>query len=271
MAIVAPNLSPDLLKRLTYSKYLLGRAVTLQREGNELATAEAVLVAHDATEMLMRVVVDSLGAKPPDNFMQFWKNVAQKNGVEPPHKAAIDRLNNLRVGFKHLGNLPNPSVVGDLLPVVTAFCHEIASLYLKIDLETVGMADLIPNDEAREKVREAETEFEKGRLENAMLSLRLAYDKLFEQAGKTFGFFGLDAWEASLIDRNLAALIRHVNLISVGINPIRAQRAAKLMPGILRFQGGNTQVQWWRKPTAEEYEFCRDFVIDFGLRLVQSE
>jgi hypothetical protein len=141
MATSVPALIPDLIRRVTYSKYLLRRATSLQREANELATAEAVLVAHDGAEMLMRVVVDFLGAKVPDRFMLFWQNVTEKTSIQPPHKAAMDRLNDLRVGFKHKGNLPNRSVADNLLPVVTAFCYEIASLYLKLDYETVSLAD----------------------------------------------------------------------------------------------------------------------------------
>ena len=58
MASPATAVAPDLIRRITYSKYLLRRATFLQREGNELATAEALLFAHDGAEMLMRVVTD---------------------------------------------------------------------------------------------------------------------------------------------------------------------------------------------------------------------
>jgi hypothetical protein len=47
MASPATAVAPDLIRRITYSKYLLRRATFLQREGNELATAEALLFAHD--------------------------------------------------------------------------------------------------------------------------------------------------------------------------------------------------------------------------------
>jgi len=275
MATPAHSLSPDLLRRLTYSKYLLRRANSLQRDDNELATAEAVLVAHDAAEMLMRVVVDAVGAKPPDKFMQFWQNIADKTGKLPPHKAEIDRLNNLRVGFKHLGNLPNPTTVGDLLPVVTAFCSGIAGLYLNLDFGAVSMADLIANEEARQKVKEAQTAFAEGDLENALLSLGMAYDKLYQQADEKFGFLSVNAPRNDFLQnftQGLILLARRVNLLSVGVNPIRAQKFGQLTPSrVYSPFTGSMEVQWWRKPTAEDYEYCRDFVIDFGLRLIQSE
>lgn len=188
MTTPVPALLPDHIKRITYSKYLFSKASSLQRDSNELASAQAVLVAHDATEMLMRVVLDFIGAKPLDKFMQFWKNVPDVSGCTmPPHKAALDRFNNLRVGFKHLGNLPNPTVVDELFPVVTAFCHEIASLYLRIDLEAVSLADLIQNEAARRRVREAEQSFASGDKQNAFLALGLAFDELHKDAHKKLG------------------------------------------------------------------------------------
>ena len=188
MATPASTLAPDLIKRITYSKYLLRRATSLQREGNELATAEALLFAHDAAEMLMRVVTDYLGASPAKEFMHFWNNVAERTkSAEPPHRGAMDRLNNLRIGFKHKGNLPNRTVVDDLLPIVTSFCLDIAALYLKLDYETISLADLITNDEAQKEVKKAEEAFAKGDAEATFLALGVAYDKLREEARQARG------------------------------------------------------------------------------------
>jgi hypothetical protein len=115
-------LLPDQVRRLIYSRYLLARAGTLQGDGGELASAEALLAVHDSAEILMRVVTDHLGARPAHDFMDFWKNVKDSGHPEPPYRGAMDRVNNLRVGFKHKGNLPHPGVVRDLMPSVTAFC-----------------------------------------------------------------------------------------------------------------------------------------------------
>jgi hypothetical protein len=59
-----PTLSPDLLKRVIYSKYIMQRAQNLEAEEHDLALAGAILAAHDAVEMLMRVVTDKLNIHP---------------------------------------------------------------------------------------------------------------------------------------------------------------------------------------------------------------
>lgn len=291
MATPAPALSPDLVKRLSYSKYLLRRAVSLQREGNELATAEAVLVGHDAAEMLMRVVTDFLGAKPPDQFMRFWQSVTDATGTPPPHKTAMDRLNNLRVGFKHLGNLPNRAAVGDLVPVVTAFCHEIVSLYLKTDFETVSLADLIPNEEARKKAKEAEQSFASGDKQNAFFALGLAYDKLHKDAREKMGLAieqgHWDRWDRSFrwsgdaekfakalhldqMAKEMQRLIDITNLLVSGIRPQEFRRFSSLTPLRQYTMSGSVQAVWrrdWQTLDAEAFDFCYSFVIDFALRL----
>ena len=107
------SLSPDLLKRLTYSKYLLCRAKELRGRGDELSSAEATLTAHDSAEMLMRVTTDFLGAKSEQEFMKFWQSVQDKTGTAPPHKGQMDQFNKVRTEFKHRGILPNAGVVAD--------------------------------------------------------------------------------------------------------------------------------------------------------------
>lgn len=283
MATPAPSLSPDLLKRLIYSKYLLRRAASLQREGNELATAEAVLVLHDAAEMLMRVVAEAVRAKPPDRFMEFWKNLSDKTRTAPPHRVAMERLNNLRVGFKHLGNLPNPAVVADLLPVVTAFCHEIASLYLKLDFEAVSVADLIPNAEARAKVKEAEAIFGNGEAQDAFAALGIAYDKLRSDARNKLGVAvsqheserwdspfcyawprnmrdSIEALQLDKMGAHIQALIDTVNILLLGISPQKLRKFEKLTPERFYNPGGDLCATSWRFGTrppldAEAFSF----------------
>jgi len=282
---------PDLIRRVTYSKYLLRRATSLQRDGNELATAEAVLVAHDGAEMLMRVVVDFLGAKVPDRFMQFWQNVTEKTSIQPPHKTAMDRLNDLRVGFKHKGNLPNRSVADNLLPVVTAFCHEIASLYLKLDYETVSLADLIPNQRARDEVKKAEGAFMNGDAEKAFLGLGVAYDRLRDEVRNTRGPAMLqghwDRWDSSFhwkgearqyaealridkMGKDLQRLIDLTDSLVMGIQPQQLRKFESLTPYRSYTASGEMMVNWsGHIPTldTEAFEFCQSFVIDFALRL----
>ncbi|MDR3678118.1 MAG: hypothetical protein P4N24_21735 [Acidobacteriota bacterium] len=271
-------MTPDKLKRLTYSKYLFRRAKYFQQLGNELSSAEAVLAAHDAAEMLMRVITDHLGASPADKIMDFWKLVKDKTGSEPPHKGAMDRLNNLRVGFKHKGNLPNSSVVADLMPSVAAFCAESAEQYLGVDYESVSLIDLIPNAEARDKVKEAEKAKAESNIPNALLALGIAFDKLHDEARKrdSLGlipqFHGRSDVDQAHI-RAVRQVIDTVNIMILGIHPPRLRRFSASTPIRTYAMSGAMQVSWPYDPGrlgSDDYDFCHQFVIDFALRLAGS-
>jgi hypothetical protein len=269
---------PDYVKRVTYSKYLLARAKFLHKEANELSSAEAVLVMHDAAEMLMRVITDHLGVNPSDKFMDFWKLVKDKTGSEPPRKGAMDRLNNLRVGFKHKGNLPNSNVVADLIPLVTDFCTETAEQYLGIDYEAMSLTDLIPNSQARDKVREAEKAKADGDIPRALLALGVAFDTLHYEAykrdslgliSKVSGRYDWDHGAAVAINK----VVETVNMLILGIHPPKLRRFSVCTPIRTYAESGAMQVVWTHDPnrlSAGDYEFCHQFVIEFALRLVLS-
>jgi hypothetical protein len=277
---MAKSLAPELTKRVIYSKYLMKRATTLQAEGHELALAEAVLVAHDSVEMLTRVVADELKVAPPQEFMRFWKAVENKVGKEPPRKAAMDRLNHERVGFKHKGIPPNPATVGDLLRNAVAFCEEITREYLDVDYESVSLADLIQNADAREKVKEAETAKANGDLKGAIIALALAYDVLLEEARKKhqaslIGEINLPipdrklALEFAGVGRQLSKLVSIVDGFTLGIDPTRYRRFVRIVPARRRYASGRVDILWLgssTKSTEAEFDYCYAFIVDLGLR-----
>lgn len=282
------SLPTDLVKRLTYSKYLFERAVGLQGNASDVSSAQAVLTLHDAAEMLMRVVTDHLGIAPSFSFMDFWSRVTEKGHPTPPHKGALDRLNQLRVGFKHKGNLPNPKVVADLLPQVGDFCVETVQKCLSLDFDTISLADLIPNEEAKSRVKEAEQAFADGDIPTAVLSLGSAFDALYSQAQKqsqdaliekdmTVRFYS-EARNASLdkelgvrdLRRQLNAVTDTLNILLLGIEPKNLRRFSTLTPNRWETADRKLHYGWRRSPSeldAESYRFCLGFVIDFGLRM----
>lgn len=157
-------LTPELLKRIMYSKYLLQRAQALSAEGHELALGASILAAHDAVEMLMKVVSDTLNLQWAHDFKKFWTLVEKKTGILPPRLGAMDQLNDDRNGFKHKGILPNPSNVTERLRNSLAFCEEMSQQYLSVDYQSVSLADLIQNIAARTKINEAESAKKSGNL-----------------------------------------------------------------------------------------------------------
>jgi hypothetical protein len=286
------------INRLVYSKYLLRRAKSLHEEGNELASGMAVLAAHDSVEMLMLAVIDFIGAATKKDrfyFMDFWQIVRDTKGVDPPYKIRMARLNVARNSFKHSGNLPNLREVSDMMANVNAFCEEVTQKFLDRNLEDISLADLIINREARQNVKEAEKAIAADDNEAALLAIGIAFDKLHEEARQRKGstLIQQSHWDrldsvhvGERYDRELAAVLNldklrkpvqqvidTINMILLGMEPAKFRRFSEITPIRHYMVSGELYHRWRRPPEKvprEDLDFCYEFVVDFGLRLIAS-
>lgn len=274
--------TPDLIKRVIYSKYLMKRATALQAKNNELSSAEALLAAHDSVEMLTQVVADHVEVTLPREFKQFWKVIKAKTNREPPREAAMDKLNHARVGFKHKGILPNPSIVSDALRNAVAFCEEISRDYLGLDFESVSLADVILVAEARDKIKEAERHSADGNFGQGIASLGIALDALMKDARERSGnalvglidvtgrAFVLDPAAMSLRFK-LQKIAETVDMLILGIDVAPLRRFNQIAPIRQHAADGEVTIIWTRDETlltAEDFDFCHAFIINFGLSAV---
>jgi len=283
-------LTPELVKRAIYSKYLMERARAVLAEGSELSPAVAILSAHDSIEILMRVIADHLRAPlaPESRFKDFWKVIKDSTGKIPPRLPAMDRLNHQRNGFKHKGLLPNAAGVNDLLREAVAFCEEISRDYLDTDYQALSLADLLKNADVRERIKEAEQAKADGNLPEALSKLGIAMDGMtfdkqkssqveligefrtphsISQVGQELG------WSFSSDMRTMFEKLRKmaevVDCFSLAIDPAKHRRFKWLTPLRSHTASGQVHVTWTRDPsglTMEDFEFCYAFVVDFGLR-----
>jgi hypothetical protein len=287
-------LTPDEMRRITYSRYLLERAKNLQAHQTDLSSAEAILAAHDAAEMLMRVVCEYLNITPEDRFMGFWKVVKNHGHQEPPLKSAMDSLNNQRNEFKHRGRLSHAKSVEGLLFTVVEFCERISRDYLGIDYNNATLTALIQSPSARTSFDEAETKYRAGDVKDAMGSLRKAFGAVYEDALKKYGedlpehmswseptfrtgHHEIDHPVKNLIDSlNLRSIVEHVNDLTetmnmqiLGVDALMFRKFVRLTPHMLRRGFGHEPFLVWQQggtPTPEDYEFCRSFIINFALQ-----
>jgi hypothetical protein len=277
------QLPPDLLKRLTYSKYMLGRGYDLWHRRADLEIALAISLAHDSAEMLMRAIADHEHVRLGDGFLTFWDAMNQKTGKEPPHKGQMDRLNTARGGFKHKGILPSAGVADDLLPITKSFCEEATEMFLAIKYDEVSLADLIAHPEARNYLKEAEAAMAVKNTAEALTALGNAFDMLIRDAIKKneIGLLAEDVRLPSFVRDQLGSrldkivdqltdLYDTVNMQILGIDPIRERKFAAITPLRQRWVSGKVTVIWRRSPETIDPSACDfgyRFVLESGLRL----
>ena len=180
------TVSNDVKKRLLYTKFLLSRARGALSERNELALAVALLLMHDAAEMLMLAVADHLQVPMPKkwDFMDFWTEI-KKCHPEPPQRLAMESMNKMRVALKHNGVLPHGQTVRDFLPRMQAFCEDVANAYLNgLKFSEISLVDLVDNADVRGLLAESRIAFTNGDKEEAFIKLKVAFDTLDRQLPK---------------------------------------------------------------------------------------
>lgn len=279
-------LSPDSLRRVIYSKYLLERAQLLDSAGHELALASAVLTVHDAVEMLMRVATDPLNVRPDYKFQEFWGIIQDERGIQLPLRVAMDRLNHARNGFKHKGIAPNPNTVRDCITNAISFCEEVSQQCLGTDYRAVSLADLIQNDAARKYTKDAEVAKDTGDSQNAIWLLALAFDALFGEACRRHqitlvGGFKTDShwkipselrFQFSEELKKINRMAEVVDTLVLGLDVAKFRRFSEITPHRQYFADGHVEAIYhpWDAGTNKDadYTFCHGFVIDCALRLL---
>lgn len=276
--------SNDVRKRLLYAKYLLSRARNAQREGDELGVAVSLLLMHDAAEMLMLAVVDHLQVPMPKkwDFMDFWAEI-KKNHAEPPQRIAMESMNKMRVALKHNGTLPHAQTVRDFLPRLEALCEEVANAYLDgLNFGELSLADLVENDDVRNLLGESRQAFTAGNKEEAFIKMKVAFDTLNRQLPKEVPliseppsisptYLQHDLRQVvGAYEKTIAQTVRTVNMLTLGIDPVKYAFFSRVSPAISWSMAGTYQAQLWHRYdniSTEVFETCFDFVVEVAMRV----
>ena len=297
------TVSPSILKRLTFAKYLLTRGALEHSKRDELSMAVAVLHFHDCVELFLDCVVEVVGADTRGvNLETIPSRIAQAAGKPMARAKVVKTVNALRVPLKHEGVLPNPTAVGPLLGEVEAFLEENAREFLAVEFADISVADMVDDQEVRGHLKEAEVAFAAEDYGRTLRDAAFAFRELtalqsrkgdvpgrWEQPLETelmreHELPDLSGWEAQQKFRHLAQAVntryralaetvrdqRH--LLRLGIDYSEYERFKRLTPT----QSSRKQTGEWADlyvlPSSvvcrrENARFCLDFAITAVLRI----
>lgn len=176
----------DIYKRLVHAKLILDRAGSMLSRSTDLDISVALLLAHDAIELLMLAVLDHVGApsKKKREFLSFWQDMKQIGKQEPPDYGAMESLNRLRVGLKHSGIIPNPKVVSELFARAKGFFENVLRLYCSLEYTSLSLLERIPDEDVRALIVKARAEFANGSKNEAMCAFAAALAKIERPRGR---------------------------------------------------------------------------------------
>ena len=299
------------MRRLAFVRMFFLHGIDQARQPEPL-NVTALLNMHDTAELFMQVAADHMGAAlaPIVYFLDYFKLLSparHAGGVKLLRQREMAGLNNLRNEFKHRGTLPGLQAVQDACADVRAFLGENTPLVFGIAFSDIGMAEVIPQQPVRDKVRAASAAAASGDLAEAMGLLAEAYDELFEVGSaspRPVGRFGDTIRPMTEHDitqavrpcpddrtrrsagadyRNLARMIsdmaeadaemqRAMRVMALGIDYRQFERFQRLTPRIFyRLSGGkDRQTRPGYAPTADEFDFCCNFIVTAALRVAEQ-
>jgi hypothetical protein len=211
------------------------------------------------------------------------------------------RMNNSRVNFKHHGSIPSATDLEQFRGDVTTFLTDATQLVFGADFLSLDMIDLVTQQGALTRLRDAEKHADLGDYTEALAQLSEAFDELLnDYAGRkrtasgstpyTFGpenRFGFghvtarpDSQFASQLGARVKALTdaadrmqRTIRVLAVGLDYRRYARFEMLLPQVDYFMDGHREVRSLPGFEAgeEEYQFCRQFLTETALHLAEMD
>jgi hypothetical protein len=180
------------LRRLLLAKTLLDETRTHPvADPDEVFLAKQILSTHDAAELALASIADSLGVRPSKDqsylmnyFMALEKAVRHPvNGHE-----YMSQLNRVRTDIKHFGILPSVNQWGRVAEQVYGFVAGWCEEFLNLKLDKLDQSALLVEHEIREIYHKATLAAQNHEYEQALIKIALALHLLFDKTPALRGF-----------------------------------------------------------------------------------
>ncbi|MDX2731191.1 hypothetical protein [Streptomyces sp. PA03-2a] len=176
------------MRRLAFIRLLAQQGLEQSKLPDPLA-ASCILTFHDAVELFLMLASEHRGITVQDRGTDFVSRYfggmhpekAGERGVDLAGRLAIKRLTTHRNAFKHEAAHPTSSTVSQARNDTTQFFEENTPRVFGIPFTGIDMVDLVPQEDARSKLKEAVQTWRDGDQVNGMGHLAAAFRGLFDQ------------------------------------------------------------------------------------------
>jgi len=173
------------VEKLLLSKFLLKTGESFIDPNDSMSSGLAISLFQDAVELVLWSVASAIEVNTgeKDGFVAIWQKINAFPGSDKnlPFKEKIFELNKARVGFKHMGILPDPSLSFKYYRYTSEFIQVTVRQFFKIDYDSISLADLIHNKITRNHVKDAEQHLIESNYRPSLISCELAKQEIFKQ------------------------------------------------------------------------------------------
>jgi hypothetical protein len=286
----------DIERRLSIIKYLFLLGSDAISKGNRISRATCVLHYHDAIESFFVLAAEIVGVNKKNlNFMDYYEEIKiadkGKRNRELSYRIQMERLNKVRVSFKHLGIFPDEAVYGELKVAVTELLKECVPLFCQVRFESISLANCITNPVVKVIMINVEKDLQNKKYLECFANLGKAFYLLFDtdrlKTKDKFGRSVIFLQELSLqgsnplenniedtINSRYNALIDPINILIAGIDYRRYAWFKCLTPSFYRTMDGNIHQREYRTDYKNRFnmnyknaESAYFFVIECALKI----
>lgn len=295
------------MRRLALIRLLLSRAEQASEQPAPYNT-DAINRAHDVAEMWLVLAVEVKGLAIQKEFMAYWPELEKALGRPLGYKAQMTRLNKARVGLKHYGIEPAPEEVAAAVAAVKNLLTEETTNLFGVALADASLATFVTSQAAAKCLTTAEEQWVAGDHDRAMADLSDAFDhvirdyvtsKRTERESSIFSSLGplenpFNSWQRTIPNRgtrafaedkqremerwqqameeSVVALDETLQLVALGVDIRRYGMFKSLIPKVQHsLVGVRSIVAAGPMPNHEQFEFCRDFVVQTALYLAEFD
>jgi hypothetical protein len=299
---VSQALNPNTVRRLAFIRFLYGQGLEQVTRPQPLA-ATSLLCFHDAVEMFLLLAAEHLNVNLDRNtsFDSYWTQIGARPGMQLPSRNAMRRMNNSRVNFKHHGSIPSATDLEQFRADVTTFLTDATRLVFDTDFHGLDMIDIVTQQGALTRLRNAEDRAAEGDYIEALALLSETFYYLINdydnrkrtsaastaysfgpQLGPGFSSAksipGINSQLGAQLDtimRAVPPMRQAIRVLALGLDYRRYARFEMLAPFSFNFIDGRRHRDVLPKPGLqvgdEEYRFCKQFVIEVALRLAEMD
>jgi hypothetical protein len=254
------KISQQVLSRIAIGNYMLSATGQLTPSSDPLSVAQTVLIAHDASELILAALAQSVGfaSKERTTFMEYVSEIEKAKGALAI-SIFFKELNGARVGFKHSGILPTPQQFHDCINEARLNLDRACRACLEMSLDQVGLEMLIENDNARQSYDEAQHHNRNGEFEKALTAL----GHCFREALDSTPF----AYLVNVGEADTGAALR---LLGCGVDPSMFLSLQEFLPSVT-WNEDIMEARWDIRGTGHPGNWTRgnvDYCLDVTLKII---
>ena len=287
-----------IVNRLAKIKYLYKIGIEQSMQEGTFA-GFSLLSFHDCAEMFLLLVAEEHGDKIEENmpFMGFWNKYKDLSLIEPMRK-----LKDRRVNIKHKGLFPSKMDIEESRVAITNFLRENVFKQFKKDFDSISLADLIDYPNIKEYVINAEMCLNQNDLYSSLVNAKIGFEELLstyesdkrqwresifsvgERIGKDYRNLVSSSKEGlrwfEQVTRTTNDVRRILKVSALGIDYKKYALFDFITPKILEtcrtgkdkyVHDSKDNFEKTRNITAQDCQFCIDFVIDSALKLQEFQ